>query len=234
MNDFSLITLFQLIVKRIWLILIVSVLFATITFGYCTMFAVPTYVARASIIGSNGGLGLETEETATTIKSTDIASSLALMETYVGILQTSGIYEQTAANLGMDYKSSELRSMITVQNRSETQLFIDVSVVSKSQKDSVLIANAFANQAAIYIKATLPNAYAKPIEFANSAPQNYPQIYLYTTLAFILGAVVVIGISFLVSLFDQTIKGEEDFKDKYNLPVLGSVPDFATAAKGEK
>ena len=37
----------------------------------------------------------------------------------------------------------------------------------------------------------------------------------------------------VISMFDRSIKNEDDFKSSYKYPVLGVVPDYADAAKGE-
>ena len=44
-----------------------------------------------------------------------------------------------------------------------------------------------------------------------------------------LGAVAAYGILFIIALLDTVIHDEEDFKSKFDIPVIGSVPDFTTA-----
>ena len=49
-----------------------------------------------------------------------------------------------------------------------------------------------------------------------------------------IGCVLVLAIAILVSMMDKTIKGEKDFSANYDIPVLGSIPNFRVAAREEK
>lgn len=233
MNDFSIASILGIIRKSIWYLISTALVFAVAAYVYCSFIATPTYQAKASFIATNSGFGAETEN-ASTIKSTDISASLALINTYVDILKTSGIYEEVAADTGLGYSAGQLRSMITVAPRSEETLFIDVRVTSASPEHSVKIANAFITLGSDYVVDKMPNAYIRGIENSSSAVQNYPRTMSSVVLAAFIGCVLVLAIAFLVSMMDKTIKGEKDFSANYDIPVLGSIPNFRVAAREEK
>ena len=100
MNEVSVWFILDVSVKRIWIILIVAVLLATGTYIYNANFVDPVYSAASSIIASNGGIVSDNDDqyvsTTSKIGSSDVASSLNIIDTYVDILKTYGFYETVA------------------------------------------------------------------------------------------------------------------------------------------
>lgn len=235
MKDFTLVELLKLLAKRWWIILLVAIFTAALTFGYFSMFVKPTYKSTAAIITSNGGFkDLEnTVENAEAIKSSDLASSFNLVPTYVGILKTDEPYNRVAAECGCNYTAAELKSKITVSVRSEKELFIDVTVVDSDPEKARKIADSFIDVGSKYIVEVF-GGFAKPIQPAKTGTKNYPQPVYYAIIAFVGAAAVTVLILIIISLFDRSIKNENDFKASYKYPVLGVVPDYADAAKGDK
>lgn len=234
MKDFTLVALLKLLAKRWWIILLVSVLASVLTFGYFQFFVQPTYMSSAIIIASNGGISVDTSESPDSIKSSDLASSFNLIPTYVGILKTDEPFNRVAATSGCGYTAAQLKGKVTVSVRSETELFIDVSVVDSDPEKARIIADSFIKLGSEYILEMLPGGYAKPLQFAKTGVKNYPQPTTYTIYAFVLAAAATILILIVISMFDRSIKNEDDFKSSYKYPVLGVVPDYADAAKGDK
>lgn len=241
MNEVSIWFILDVIVKRIWIILIVAVLLATGTYVYNANFVDPVYSAASSVIASNGGIVSDGDNyTGTTSKigSSDIASSLNIIDTYVDILKTYGFYETVAkepeiAKLG--YTPSQLARMTTVQKRSDMSLFIDISIRCNSERDAIIIANGVAVLAADYIHSMLTNAYVVRADKCQTAHLVAPLTVRNALLAGIAGALVIIALFVILAATDNTIKGEDDIVKKYNVPVLGFVPDFETSnQKGAK
>lgn len=232
MNDFSVTYLISVVRKSIVYIIASALVCAAAAYCYCTFATTPTYAAKASFLATNNGFGTETED-ASAIKSTDIAASIALVNTYVGILQTNGVYEELAAKSNLGYSAKQLKSMISVNVRSEDSLFIDVQVVSKKPEDSVKIANAFLSVGTDYVNKVMPNSFIREIEQSTGAKKNYPNTPATAFLFAVCGAVVVFCLAVFVSMMDKTIKGESDFKAHYDIPVLGNIPNFKNAARGE-
>lgn len=234
MKEFNLLSFFKLIINKIFIILAVSVISAAATFVYLQFFARPTYMSKATIITSNGGVGTDGDDTKNTIQNSDIISSFQLIPTYVGILKTEEIFKRVAEDSSCGYTAEQLQSMVTVRSRSDSELFIDVIVVDSDPAKSKIIADSFIKEGSEYIVEMLPNAYARPIETARAGVQNYPRPVRTSILVFLAAAVVTMVVLVIISLFDRSIKGEDDFKATYAYPVLGVVPDYSEAMKGEK
>ena len=234
MKDFTLVALLKLVIKRFWIIFLVSLFAAGLTFGYFQFLVQPTYMSTGKIIVSNGGINDENEETADTIKNTDLSSSFGLIPTYVGILRTDEPYKRVAATSGCGYTADQLKGKITISIPSDSELFIDVAVTDSDPEKAKIIANSFIEVGSEDMLEMLPKGYAKPLQYAKTGYHNYPQPIKFAILAFIGAAAFVIFILVIVSMFDRSIKNEEDFKTSYKYPVLGVVPDYADAAKGDK
>ena len=67
----------------------------------------------------------------------------------------------------------------------------------------------------------------------NTAAKVFPRTLVITGVAGIFGAAMAYAVIFLIYCANTVIKGEDDFKDRFDLPILGCIPDFATA-KSEK
>ena len=110
----------------------------------------------------------------------------------------------------------------------------DERVVDSDPEKAKIIADSFIEVGAKYIVEKLPGAYASPLQYAKNGHKNYPQPVTYAIYAFVLAAAVTVLILIVISMFDRSIKNEDDFKSSYKYPVLGVVPDYADAAKGDK
>jgi capsular polysaccharide biosynthesis protein len=231
MNEVSVWFVLDVIIKRLWIILIVAALLATGTYIYNSNFVDPIYSAESSVIASNGGIISDANVSGTTSKigSSDIASSLNITETYVDILKTYGFYE-TVANepeiARMGYSASAIRSMTTIQRRSDMSLFIDIIIKCGNQRDAVVIANCVAVLATDYIHSMLNNAYVVPADKCQTARLVAPLTVRNSITMGVLGALAVIALFVIIAVTDNTIKGEEDIVKRYNVAVLGVVPDF--------
>ena len=54
----------------------------------------------------------------------------------------------------------------------------------------------------------------------------YPKTMSTVMIVALVGAVLAFAVVLLIDSFDQAILGEEDFTSHYNIPLIGSVPDF--------
>lgn len=240
MTEYSILDILKIVLKRFWLVAIVGVLCASIAFMYCIMIATPTYQARASILGSNGNVAVDMElnissgTTDTSIKSTDLAASLTLTETYVQMLTKmpteSAAFVDAIKEAGLIEQFND--ASISIAAREDT-LIIDITVVSADREAAKQIANIYADCSTDFI-ADYNIGMIKGLSKARSADQVSPHTAITTILAFLFGVIITALIVIYFAISDRTINGEDDFKNHYDIPLLGSVPDFQSTAKGAK
>ncbi len=241
MNEISVKFVLDVVIKRIWAVLIAVAVFAGATFFYNANFVDPVYSASSSVLGSNGGIVSEnTASTSTTDKigSSDVASSLNIIDTYIDIMKTYGFYEfisEESEIKKFDYSVDQLKKMTTIERRSDSSLFIDINVKCGNERQAVVIANCISMLAPEYIKTLLNNSYIVQADKCVSARMVAPLTMRNTALMGILGGVLAVAFFVLLAATDNTIKGEEDISKKYSIPVLGVVPDFESKnTKGAK
>ncbi len=242
MNEVSILSIFGIIVKRIWAIILAAAVFAGATYVYCSNFVSPTYSATSAVLTTNGGIVSDTNEpttnTASKIGSSDIASSLNIIETYVDIMKTHGFFEAVANRpeiVRYGYDASALKGMTSVVRRSEYSLLIDITVRCGDPEQAKVITNCISETAPEYTQSLISNSYVMQVDKCVSATKVGPTVLRNTIFMGLVGAFLVIGLFTLLAVTDTTIKGEDDITKKYNIPVLGTVPDFDhKSTKGAK
>ena len=218
--------------RHIWVIILAAVVFAGATFGYCEFLLTPTYTAKAAILVTNGAVTTSYEETTDKVSGSDIQASLILSNTIVDILRTDNVYKKLEMNLGEGHDFRVLKNGTSVARRNEDTLFIDVSFSSTDPKEAMRIVNKFVDVACEYIPEFIPSARANVASTATSAGQTYPRTMMTTGVVGVFGAAAAYILMFIIESLNRSIKGEEDFTNSFDVPLLGSVPDFENAESG--
>lgn len=232
MNEITIMYLLKLAWRRIWALILAMVIFAGAAFAYCELLATPKYTATASVLVTNGSItttnsiqnGVEAESNS--VKTTDISASLYLADTIIDILTTSDIFKQLSTSMGDKYTYDQLRSMATVSRKGDDTLFVNVSFSASTADEAIMLANAFVKLAPDYITKYIPYSNAMVAATADSAAEVYPRTLITTAVAGMLGAVLAFAGVFIIDSMDHALNGEEDFVSRYDIPLLGSVPDF--------
>ncbi len=245
MNSISLWQVLDIVLKRIWIIILVAALFAGVTYLYCENFVEPTYLAESAVLSTNGGITKEEAEsletssnTSSKIGSSDITSSLNLVDTYVDILKTYSFYEELARQDELQYfgyTPTQLQRMATIERRSDYSMFIDIGVRCSDAQRAIVIANSIANLAPTYAQSMISNSYVLPADRCIKATLTSPLTTRNAILMGLVGAFLTVALFVLLAATDNTIKSEEEITERYNVAVLGIIPDFDTkSSKGAK
>ncbi len=213
--------------RRIWILLLSAVVCAVAVFGYCKFFITPSYSATASIIATNGAVTVYSDKS--TVSASDLSASLYLAETVIDILKTPDIYKDLADQLGKNYNYQNLMTRATVARRGEDTLFIDVTFSSTDPKEAMRIANKFVEISCEYIPEFVPHSRAKVASTAVKASKTHPRTMTSTAVAGVVGVAVAYIVLFIIESTNRAIKGEEDFANNFEVPLLGAVPDFENA-----
>ena len=228
MNNISLYHLFKIFMKNIITVVLAAVLCGVSAFVYFNYFAEEKYSATGSVMVTNGAI-LQGSISNEPIKGSDISASIYLLPTVKDILSSNDIYKMVAKELNGKYSYSELKSFSKIISHDEDSLFIDVCFETNNKSDAILITNTFLKLVPEYITEFIPNSSSTRVTLADNAAKTYPSTLSYTVLAALAGAVLSYAIVFLISLNNVTIENEEDLKLRFNVTVLGNVPDFSEA-----
>lgn len=223
----------RLLLKNFLLIFLSAIICGAAAFSYCKFFADEKYAANGSVLVTNGGIVdssiLNGNNIAgQTVNNSDIAASLNLLTTIRDILSTNDIYIQLSEKLGGKYTYHQLKSFATISKSDDYSLFIKVRFQTGDPEEVVMITNAFLQLVPDYITKFIPSS-ASTVTYADGSAKTAPRTVYSTLLATIAGAVIAYAIFYIISLTNTTIQCEEDFKQRFDVPVLGDIPDFMNA-----
>lgn len=231
MQDISVFVLFRIALRRIWALILAFVLAAGAAFSYCEFVADPIYGANASIIVTNGAVATSQDVNTQKVLGSDIQASLLLVDSVVDMLKTPDVYKYLARKLGNgnDYKT--LMASTSVTRRGEDTLFIDISYKNADPQEAIRIANLFASASCDYVAGFISKADPKIVASADKASLVSPRTFRTTLIAGVAAAFILYSIFVLLVILNNNVNGEEDFTSRYDIPLLGTVPDFEEARK---
>ena len=214
--------------SKIWLVAIVAVLGAVISFVGTFYCITPMYKSSTMFYVNNNNLDIGDMS----ISSSDLVASRNLVNTYTVILRTRETINLVIDYAGVDKSYSQVKGMISASAVDETEIF-QVTVTSPDPQEAKRIADAIAYILPNRIGDIINGSYAEVVDNAvvPSAPSS-PSYTKNTMLGFILAMVLTVGLIVLKEIFDITIRTEEDIQQSCTHPILAAVPDMAAPTKG--
>ncbi|MBR4910966.1 MAG: hypothetical protein IKZ47_06575 [Clostridia bacterium] len=233
MQNVSIFSLFRIARKR-WMILMAAfVVAAAIAFSYCTFIAKPVYGATVSLLATNG-VPAQSDSATQKVLSSDVQASLSLADTIVDILKTNSLYEEISSRLDGEIGYKTLAANTTVKRRGDDTLFIDITYCDSDPQRAMKIANLFADTATEHIDnipGLIGNSDPSVMSYAYTAKLVSPHTFRATVLVGLGATFLLYCVFIMIEILNNTINGEEDFTSRYDIPLLGSVPDFDEARR---
>ena len=203
-KDINLKELFLSLKKRIWIILIITVL-STIAGVIYSAKNVPTPLYQTS--------------------SRIILGEKSDMNTLQVIIRDSTVLEKVVKKLALVQSPESLANQINVQRLAESQV-VSINVVDTDPDRAAKIANTTAEVFKEEVPkilnfngvSILSSAKIQPFPINGDGNGNRTVI-----IALIFGIVAGIGFSFFLDSLDETIKSEKDVEAYLDLPVLGRI-----------
>ncbi|MBO5128828.1 MAG: polysaccharide biosynthesis tyrosine autokinase [Oscillospiraceae bacterium] len=219
------------LMKKAWLIGIVSVVCAVAVFLGTVFFVAPQYESTAMFYVNNNSLSLG--ETSLSITSSDISASKSLVNTYIVILNTRESLTDVIDYAGVDRTYAQLKGMISAEAVDSTQVF-RVVVTSEDPVEAEKIADAIAYVLPKRISSIIEGTSAKVVDSAVlPASPSSPSYTKNAMIGLVLGFALMVMYVVIRELMDVTIRTEEDITRCCKPPVLTSVPDMEIHTKGE-
>lgn len=210
----SLKELFTTLKKRLGLIMIITIVATMISGIVSYFFLTPIYSASTQLLVNQK----KTDESV--VNYNEVQTNLQLVNTYSVIIQSPTILEKVKEELDLDEigeisvvseKNSQVVS-ITVEDPNPVMAAdIANTIASVFQKEIVSIMSV--DNVSVLSKAEVPDQ-PHPIK---------PRPALNMAIAFVVGAMLGMGLAFLLEYLDNTIKTEQDIEKLLELPVLGAI-----------
>ncbi|WP_416044817.1 YveK family protein [Clostridium tyrobutyricum] len=209
---------FYIIKKRLKLIVLITLACAVIS-GLVSVFLIkPTYEASSSIIVGKPTNNIKTD-------NNDVMMYQNLVKTYAQIAQSDSVARATLNKLNENITLDQFQKMVSVTPQEGTQI-LTIKADSKDPNEAAKVVDTMASSFISESKKVFPTGGDIQIMDRAQIPNKpvKPKKTLNVAIAFFLGLIVSVGISFLLEYQDNTIKTEDDIDRYLELPVIGVIP----------
>ncbi len=245
--EINLMDVFRSLLRRWWILLLATVIFACSGFAVANIRYVPSYSTTIKMYVNNDSLVVG--PTKVSISSGDIAAAQSLVNTYLEILKTYETYEKTmevieasGEELSRHYSYDAFLGMIRSGSLNDTEIFY-ITVTCAGQKSDLYITDgtepAGARDACLIADAVMVSLVERIENVINSSSASQVEgVHRYSTSscddtdigvkAALVGLVLAAGLCILFDVFiNDKIQDEEwlpqTFGEEY--PVLSVVPN---------
>lgn len=204
-------------IKKLWIVLSIGFVAASICFAYTVFFVQPEYTSVTKIYVLN-------RQTDESITSSDLQSSTYLTKDYTELIKSRKVLEVVIAELDLDTSYEALLEKVSVGTQSDTRV-VSISVVDKDPYEASEIANEIRNVGATHIQSVM-NALAVNVVDEANIPMwtSNNNLKKYVALMFLAGcffALVCLSVQFVL---DDKVTTSEDVEKYLGLSVLGVFP----------
>lgn len=215
-EEIDLVELFYAIISRWTIILLTTVVLATLAYCFGRFMVTPIY-------SSNSALYVLSKSTSITSMA-DIQVGANLTNDYMVVIKGRPVLEQVIENLGLDINYDKLKNKVTVKNETNTRI-LTISVSDPDIKMAKVIADEIANVSSSFISEKMDQDPPTILQYGytdtkrvNRSPNSYA---LIGALA---GFIISVGIAILLYLLNDKIMTPEDLEKRTGLNTLAILP----------
>jgi capsular polysaccharide biosynthesis protein len=239
--------IFEILLKRVWIIALAAIVGFTSVYMVSRFIIQPRYTSSISLHVNNSPDNVSVG----TIGLGDINAAQRLVNTYIVILQDDYVINQLGDRLVEEFGVEGLNGYVPISRNGQTKLSTDGlrGMISMSSVNNTEVLRISAETLSPYLSARICTIMAEiapavlirvvgagSVEVIGSAriPEepSSPRVMFNSVIGFVVGLVLAIVVVLLVHLLDNTVKDEEGLKKRFNIPVLGEIPDFNEMPKG--
>ncbi len=219
--------IFETLWKRIWMIVVVTLLTAALGCGLAAFVIAPQYSSQIMLYVNNSSLSIG--GTSVSISASQISAAQSLVKTYIVILNNRTTLETVIEKAGVPYTYEQLSKMIEADSVNNTEI-MRVTVTTGDPYESANIANTIAEVFPDRIAEIITGSSMEVVD-AGVPDLNKvsPSLTRYTLIGFLLGLLISVGAVVVMALMDDTIHSEDYIVETYSYPLLAVVPDLESA-----
>lgn len=216
------------VLRKRWLIVVAIPLIAAITSGIISFFIIKSsYQASTTLIvgkkASEAG-----QAAAQMLDNSVLLANQQLAKTYATIAQSRTVEENVIKDLNLPLTVTELDSLISISQVKTTEI-LEIQVSNTNPELAASIANTMAQE---FSKAVIEIKKVDSVSIVDKAvtPDTpvKPNKKLNILIAFVVGLMASVGLTFLLEYLDNTIKTSNDVETLLGIPVLGVIPTYDT------
>ncbi len=214
--EIDLTELFQLLLQKIWIILLCMILAGGIVLGGTLFLITPKYEASSMIY-------ILTKTTSVTSLA-DIQMGEQLTVDFETLAESRPVIEAVIDDLNLDYTYEEMTDMISTENPTDTRilrLIVENEDAELAKDISNSLAEATAERVAYVMKSDEPTIVENAV--TADSPSS-PNVLRNTAVGALAGAALAMAVFVIRYLMNDTIQTEEDIRKYLNLHTLAAVP----------
>lgn len=211
----------NIFLKRWWIILLSGLLIGLLAFAYSAYLVDPKYTSSGTLYVVNNP-----ENQMKTYTFSEYNLSVQLVNTYSEILRSDTFCQTISKRLNSKVSASQVKNMLIMEGVGETEI-LQVSAISKNPELAREVVQEVLNNAPDEIMRVIKAGSVEIIDNASMpVTPTSPDIRRNTLLGFLAGLVLATLAVYALALFDTTVKDEEELTEKYDIPVLGIIPNL--------
>lgn len=225
-EEIDLMWLLYALFKKLWLIIMVGVVFACGMAGYTYFKVEPTYTSSSTM------LVLTKETTLTSLADLQVGSQLT--KDYTILITSRPVLDKVIENLDLDMDYKRLKKKVSIENPEDTRI-LSISVSMNDPELAKAVVDELAVVSSEFIGDKMEVTPPKVIEEGEVFDtKTGPSIIKNTMIGFLAGALLVCAVIVVLELLNDSIQAEEDVEKYLEVPTLAIVPDKLEKQKKEK
>jgi capsular polysaccharide biosynthesis protein len=242
--------LFKILIKKWWIIILLTVSGFVMTYSFAALFITPTYEAKTVLyIGQeNAGLGsigislgqlqadsqliIDYKQLALTrLVINEVAKNTGLKVSEEGAANNNFVIGKQSPNDAMTMTYKEFQENTVIETVADSRLFT-VGFIHPDPQIAKIVSDELAKQLTL---AVLEIVGVENIRILDQAvvPQKpvSPNKLQNSLIGGLLGFIIAIIIIVMMFLFSDTVNDEEDIENIIGVSVLGDIPEFKGEAR---
>ena len=211
--------------SRVLYIILITLLVLVVGFFYKVLVEKPKYESKTTLIlaGFNNSSKKDDDDS---IDNNELMINQKLVTTYQQITKSEKVLSKVIKKLNLDYEIEQLASHVSVASVTDTEI-IRITVVDENPKNAYQIATEIADVFSDEVKDIYNVSNVSVLDPARIPKKrsNMGMIKAFVLFSLI-GLVLGFGFVTVLYYFDTTIKTIEQIEGKFDVPMIGSVPDY--------
>jgi capsular polysaccharide biosynthesis protein len=209
------------VLKKRWKIILIITLVSTSLSGLVSFFLIsPKYESSTKLfIGKEEGADQGYNQN-------DVSMYQKLMKTYSEAIKTRDLVGRAIKTTNSNLTEDEVLEKLKVVAVADTQI-LEIKFQDDDPKEAANMVQTITEEFMTTSKALVPNGNIRVIESVKvpEVPVS-PNKKMNIGIAFLLGLMVSVGLSFLLEFLDNTYKNKEQLEKELGIPVIGAIPNI--------
>jgi len=223
--EIDLFHLVKVLWQKAWIIILSMLLCGVIAFSYAAFLVTPKYESRAMMYVNNSSFSVGS--TSFSISSSELSAAKTLLDIYVIILTSRTTLEAVIDKADLDYTYKELYKMVSAGSVDSTEVF-EIVATSSDPREAELIVDTITHILPDRIAEIVDGSSVRIVDTAILPTEKAsPDVMKISAIGIFLGFAVSCITIIVRDLMDNTIRDEDYLVERYDLPILASVPDMS-------